>query len=307
MRDAFFDSLYNVAKRDKQVILINSDTGALVLDEFRRDHGDRCINVGIAEENMIGIAAGLAMSGKIVYTYAIIPFVTMRCYEQIRIDVCCQDLPVKMVGVGAGMDYSILGPTHHGTEDIALMRSLPEMTILSPSDNNMAATFAQISYDLPGPVYVRLDRTGTPLIYNDQKQDFSEGANILRKNGNLCIIATGRMVARALEVAEVLTYRYSINTGIVDLYRIKPLNEELLLEAIGKSKYVATLEEHFVTGGIGSAIAEMIAERQLPCRFKRLAMPDKFVREYGSREYLHGVTALDTKSVTDSIVGWVST
>lgn len=305
MRDAFFNSLYDVAKQDKQVVLINSDTGALVLDDFRRDHGDRCLNAGIAEENMIGIAAGLAMSGKTVYTYAIIPFVTMRCYEQIRIDVCCQNLSVKMVGVGAGMDYSILGPTHHGTEDIALMRALPEMTILSPSDNTMASAFARLSHDCPGPVYVRLDRTGTPLLYNNPNQDFSEGVNVLRPDGDICLIATGRMVSRALDVAEDMS-KQSIDVGVVDLYQIKPLNADLILEAIGDSKYVATLEEHFITGGIGSAIAELLAETGLKCQFKRLGMPDSFVREYGSREYLHTRTCIDTESVARTLSEWVS-
>ena len=305
MRDAFFDSLYEVAKGDKQVIILASDTGALVLDSIRKDQPESFVNVGIAEENMIGVAAGLAMNGKIAYTYAIVPFVTMRCYEQIRVDVCCQNLPVKMVGVGSGMDYSILGPTHHGTEDIAVMRLLPEMTILSPSDNTMAAAFAQMSYDIPGPVYLRLDRTGEPLLYNNGTQDFSPGLAVHKTGRDLCIIATGRMVLRAMEVTKALS-KQSIDAGVVDLYRIKPIDTGLLLEAIDGARNVVTLEEHFVTGGIGSAVAEILVDNGMGCRFKRLGMPDKFVREYGSREYLQGLVHLDVESVTSTLIAAVS-
>ncbi len=304
MRDAFFVSLYETVARDERVVVLTSDTGALVLDALRRDLPQRCINVGIAEENMIGVAAGLAMSGKIVYTYAIVPFVTMRCYEQVRVDVCCQNLPVKMIGVGAGMDYSILGPTHHGTEDIAMMRQLPGMTVLSPSDNRTAATFAFMAYETPGPVYVRLDRTGEPLIHTNTVEDLSAGASVLSTGTDLCIIATGRMVATALDAAKLLSEQ-SISVGVVDLYRIKPLNAELLSDVINGSKNVITLEEHFITGGIGSAIAELIAERGLNCRFKRVGMPDQFVREYGSREYLRATIGLSVDNITNRLASWV--
>ncbi|MDP2927793.1 MAG: hypothetical protein Q8N80_03210, partial [Candidatus Omnitrophota bacterium] len=138
MRDSFFDSLYAIAKRDSKVMLVISDTGAICHDEFKRRLNNRYINVGIAEQNMVGVAAGLAMSGKIVYIYAIVPFVTARCYEQIRVDLCCMNLPVTVVGIGAGFDYSTLGPTHHGYEDIALMSLLPNMIVYSPSDSLMA-------------------------------------------------------------------------------------------------------------------------------------------------------------------------
>ncbi|MFC1990734.1 transketolase family protein [Chloroflexota bacterium] len=303
MRNAFFDALCEIAVHDEQVILLYADTGALVLDEFRKEHADRCINMGISEQNMIGIASGLAMNKKIVYIYAIVPFVMMRSFEQIRIDVCYQNLPVKVVGIGAGVDYSTLGPTHHALEDIALMRSLPGMTILSPSDDVMAAACAKMTYEIPGPVYIRLDRTGEPLVYKNGAA-FSDGLSLLSHGRDLCLIGTGRMVHMAQQVAGELT-KHSIDAGVIDLYRIKPLNKEGLLKAIGDSRYVATLEEHNVIGGIGSAVAELLAESGKTCGFKRLGLPDKFCQHYGTREYLLSQSNLSMSQVTDTLSKWI--
>lgn len=306
MRDAFFDSLYDIAVNDERVVLVTADTGAFCHDKWRQNLSHRYINVGIAEQNLVGIAAGLSMSGKVVYTYAIIPFMTMRCYEQVRVDLCCMNLSVTIVGVGAGYDYSTLGPTHHGTEDIALMRPLPGMTVLSPSDNTAASAFAHVTYKLQGPAYVRLSRVGAPLVYEDcSKENFTQGLSIPRPGNDLCIIATGRSVYTAIQVSDKLLKR-SINTKVVDLYRIKPLNAELLLETIGDSKYVFTLEEHFLTGGIGSAVAEVLAENERTFRFKRLSLQDKFCRQYGKWEYLQALSSLDAEGVTNAIFKWIS-
>jgi transketolase len=305
MRDVFFYSLYNLAKRDKDIILITADTGAICHDEFKQKLSNQYINIGIAEQNMVGVAAGLAMSGKIVYIYAIIPFVTMRCYEQIRVDLCCMNLPVTIVGVGAGFDYSTLGPTHHGTEDIALMRSLPEMTIYSPADSLMADFLARVSYKQSGPKYIRLDRTGYPLIYKDTKEiDVSKGFSLLKKGNDLYIIATGRMVYTALKVAKKLS-ALSIHAGVVDLFKIKPIDEEMLWDVIKKVRYVVTLEEHFVTGGIGDAVADMLITRINIPVLKSIGIPNQFCRKYGTREYLQHLNKLDVDSVTVSIRKWI--
>jgi len=300
MRNDFFNSLFEVAKKDDRLIMLSSDTGALVLDQFREGLPARCINVGIAESNMIGVAAGLAMSGKIVYVYAIIPFVTMRCYEQIRVSVCCQDLPVKMIGVGAGVDYSTLGPTHHALEDVAIMRLLPGMTILSPCDDVSAAALAKVSYQIPGPTYVRLDRSGQPPVYPESHSDFAHGLNVLREGKDICIVSTGKIVNTALQVAEELA-NASVDVGVVDLYQLKPINVEMLTSAISQARCVATLEEHSIVGGLGSALAEILAEQEQPRRFMRFGLPDSFCRQYGSREYLHRLNRLDIGSIADSI------
>lgn len=305
MRDVFFKALFEVAKKDKNVILITADTGAVCHDDFKKILGKQYINVGIAEQNMIGVAAGLAMAGKIVYVYAIIPFATMRCYEQIRVDLCCMNLPVTIVGIGAGFDYSTLGPTHHGMEDIALMRSLPGMTIYSASDSLMAGILANVTYQQAGPKYIRFDRTGVPLVYKDEKSiDFSRGFAVLRKGKDLYIIATGRMVYNALQVAKKLSAQ-SIHTGVIDLFKIKPLNEKMVWDVIKKVGYVVTLEEHFITGGIGSVISEMlIVKRNIPA-FKPIGIPNQFCRQYGKREYLQRLYKLDVNNVTKIIKEWV--
>ena len=306
MRLPFFTSLYQIMQQDRQAVLLMADTGAIVMDDIRADFPDRCINVGIAEENMIGLAAGLAMSGKTVYTYAIIPFSTMRCYEQIRVDICVQRLSVKLIGVGAGIDYSTLGPTHHGLEDIALMRLLPDMTIFSPCDDVQAGAFAQMAYETPGPFYIRLDRSGQPLVYQKGSEDFSQGLSILKEGIDLSIIATGKMVLTAIEVAKALSKR-SINAGVIDLYRVKPLNIDLILKAIGNCQRVITLEEHSIIGGIGSAVAEVLAESGRATQFQRIGLPDSFCRQYGTRQFLQSEIGIDAQGIIDALLERVST
>jgi len=302
MRDSFFDSLFRVAKRNKDLILISADTGAICLDNFKKYLKRQYINIGIAEQNMIGIAAGLALSGKKVYVYAIIPFVTMRCYEQIRVDLCCMNLDVTVVGIGAGFDYSTLGPTHHGTEDIALMRVLPGMRIYSPSDSLMAELVAERTADIGGPKYIRLDRTGFPLVYQNKKEiNFKTGFNILKRGKDLYIISTGRMVLTALNVAESLSGD-SISVGVIDLFRIKPLERKKLIKEIKKVKNIVTLEEHFVNGGLGEIISRLLCEYGYQGDFKAVGIRDEFCRKYGQREYLLKYNLLDFESITEFII-----
>jgi len=300
MRPTFFSALYKIMQRDKNVVLLTGDVGAVTMDDIRAVFPDRCINAGIAEGNMMGVAAGMAMSGKTVFIFTMIPFVTMRCYEQLRIDVCLHDLSVKAIGVGPGVDYSTLGPTHHGLEDIALMRSLPGMQILSPCDDTQAMAFCRIAYSTPGPFYIRLDRNGQPLVYSDGQQDFSQGLKILKEGKDLLILATGKMVLTALSVTERLS-KHSISAGVIDVFQIKPLNKELLLKTIGNSQYVVTLEEHSVIGGLGSAIAEVLAESSNLVKFNRLGLPDDFCHRYGARQFLQSDIGLDAEGITETL------
>lgn len=304
MRDAFFDELYNIAKKDRQVILVSADFGAPSLDKFRGDLSGQYINVGIAEQNMVSIAAGLALAGKIVYMYAIAPFVTLRCYEQIKVDLCCMNLRVTGLGVGAGYAYDIMGPTHHAIEDIAIMCALPGMTVLNPSDSVMAAAFAEITYKNPGPKYVRFDREKLPLIYNGRTNDFSDGLTNLKTGRDLTIIATGIMVHQAFKVTEELA-KHSVDAGIIDLYRIKPMNEKLLLKAIEQPKAIVTLEENLINGGIGSIVAEILVDKGKTLPLKRIAIRDKYYFQYGGRECLHTFCGLDVDSVTKTILEWL--
>lgn len=303
MRDAFFNELYEIARKDKNIILVSADMGAPSLDKFRRDLGNQFINVGIAEQNMVTVATGLALSDKKVFVYAIMPFATLRCYELTKVNLSLMNIPVTIVGVGAGFSYDDSGPTHHSTEDIAVMRVLPNMTILSPSDSIMAAEFAEMSCHMKGPNYVRLDREILPLIYKPDTS-FADGLTNLKAGKDVCIISTGNMVHRAFEVSNKLE-EHSINAGVVDLYRIRPINEKLLLDSIEQSKRIVTLEEHLLTGGIGTAVAEILIDNGKTVPLKRIAIRDKYYYAYGGRNNIQSLCGLDTDSVTKVILEWL--
>lgn len=302
MRDAFIDKLYEIASDDRRVILISADFGAPSLDRFRRDLSSQFINIGIAEQNMISVAAGLALGGKIVFCYAILPFVTLRCYEQIRVDLCCMNLPVTLVGVGAGYAYHDEGPTHHGLEDIAVMRTLPNMIILSASESEMAMAFAWIAYNTPGPKYIRLDRGNLPSYRLRLR---GEGWREIRSGADLAIVATGYMVGQAMKVAESLA-KHDVESRVIDLYRIKPFNEDLI-DALTKekSRRVVTLEEGFTDGGVGSIMAEALTDCGESLRLKRIGSPNQYCFQYGSRDEIHKLHGLDVDGITKTILEWL--
>ena len=303
MRDAFFNELYEIAKKDRDVILVSADMGAPSLDKFRRDLSNQFVNVGIAEQNMVTVATGLALGGKKVFTFAIMPFATLRCFELTKVNLSLMNIPVTIVGVGAGFSYDDSGPTHHSTEDIAIMRVLPNMTILNSSDSIMAAKFARMSCKMSGPNYVRLDRETLPPIYN-QDDSFSDGLTSFKAGRDVCLISTGNMVHRAIEVSNKLK-EHSINAGVIDLYRIRPINEELLLNSIEQSKRIVTLEEHLITGGIGSAVAEILIDNGKTVPLKRVGIQDKYYYAYGGRNNIQSICGLDTDSVTKVILEWL--
>lgn len=302
IRDAFFDEVYQIARKDDRVIFLTADMGAFSLNRFKADLSSQYINVGVAEQNLISIAAGLALSGKKVFVYSIAPFVTQRCYEQIKIDLCAMRLPVTIIGCGPGITYDSDGPTHHAVQDVAIMRALPEMTILNPADAVSAAASARTAYESRTPVYVRIDKGKLPALYRNN-EDFSTGLALLKKGKDLTIVTTGVMVHSAFKVADNLA-KHSIDAGIIDLYRIKPVNEELLLALIDQSNRIVTLEEHSIIGGIGSAVSEMLVDRGKALPLKRIGIPDKNCVGYGDRAWMHAYYGLDVDSVTRTILDW---
>ncbi len=304
MRDAFLDELYDIAQKDRRVMLLSNDFGAPRLDKFREDCAPQFIHIGIAEQNMVNVATGLAMAGKIVYMYSIAPFLPLRCYEQIRVHLSFKRFHITGVVVGAGYAYDLSGPTHQALEDIAVMNALPGMTILNGSDSVMAAAFARMTYENPGPKYVRFDRERFPAIYNGQENDFSDGLAVLKKGQDLTIVATGIMVHQAFKVADELAKR-SINAGIIDLYRIKPLNEELLMSTITKSRWIVTIEESFTNSGIGSIISSLVNDRGENLKLKRLGIPNQYFSQGGGRKELHRLCGLDVDSITKTTLAWL--
>jgi len=283
MRNAYLSALYGLAKVDRNVLALVSDNGAIVYDKFRKDFPGQFLNFGIAEANMVGVAAGLAASGKIPFAYTISNFITMRAFEQVRNDVCLQKMNVKLVGIGAGFVYSNLGPTHHGTEDIVLMRSLPNMTIFSPADPLEAkkVTFAATKID--GPVYIRLSTGGTPIVY-EKDYDFKAGkAVVLRDGVDITLIFTGGIGFEVLKAVQDLK-RMNISARLVNIHTIKPIDKEAILKSAWETGAILTIEEHTVNGGLGSAVAEILMENGVsPVKFRRLGLNGVFASGYGKR------------------------
>lgn len=282
MRDVFFDRVYELAALDKRFMLLTADHGALGLVKYQKDFPGRYLNVGIAEQNMISFAAGLALGGFRVFVYSIINFVTLRCLEQISVDLSGMRLSVTIVGVGAGFTYSSDGPTHHGLQDVAAMASVPNLTIYNSSDPVNTAAFASLAYAGVGPAYIRIEKGIFPSLYAPD-HDFSEGLALLRPGKDIMIIATGIMTSRALEVAKELEAQ-AISAGVIDLYRLKPLNAKGLVNLLKNTRRVVTLEEHLLTGGMGSMVSAALHDENATIPLKRIAIPDQHCFAYDERD-----------------------
>lgn len=301
MRNAYLTVLYDLAKENKQILGLVADNGAIVYDKFRRDFPGQFLNFGISEANMISVAAGLASCGKIPFCYTISSFLTMRAFEQIRTDVCLQNMNVKLVGIGAGFVYSNLGPTHHATEDIAIMRALPNMTIFSPSDPLESRKVTIAAAQINGPVYIRLATGGTPKIY-EKDYEFKVGRGvILREGKDATIITTGGILYDVLRAADLLK-ESNISTRVINIHTIKPIDREIILKAVLDTQVILTVEEHTIFGGLGSAIAEIILENnKIPVKFKRLGLNGVFPSGYGSYEEMKEMNNLSKKDIVETV------
>ncbi|WP_238883213.1 transketolase family protein [Clostridium sp. YIM B02551] len=303
MRTAFINKLTEMARKDEDIYLITGDLGFSVFEKFEQEFQDRFVNVGIAEATMIGIAAGLALSGKKVYVYSIIPFVTMRCFEQIRVDLCYQNLNVTLVGVGGGLSYGAAGATHHAIEDIALMRSLPNMKVVCPGDPTEAEKAVEQAVGLEGPVYIRLNKNGEPKLHNEDSIKFNIGKAIKIYEGNeLSIIATGNMLEQSINISKKLIEN-GYNVNLISMHTIKPIDKECIIECLDKTKYIFTLEEHNIFGGLGSAVSEVIATNiSKPITFKSYGIPDTYAESSGSRDYFRKKYGIDEESIYNKII-----
>ena len=296
MRDVFFNALYEIFTRDEKTVFITADNGAPTLDRFGDNFPDRYFTVGIAEQQMIGMACGMAVEGRKVYTYAIAPFITLRCFEQNKIDMCAMNLPIVSIGVGRGYAYDIMGPTHHTTEDISVMRALPNLKIHNPADHVTTEGLVAMIHDDPSPQYIRFDRAGIDNIYAPGTIDPTLGVIEARRGRDLCFIATGIMVHQALKVAQDLEAR-GIQAGVIDICRLKPVNQELLLRYLEPYPRAVTLEEHQLAGGLGSIVAEIFLDRGVVTPTLRIGQQDKFVFDNGGRQAIWEKHGLDRESV----------
>ena len=297
MRNAFISALYQLSKTNKNILALVADNGTIVYDKYREAFPDRFINFGISEANMISVAAGLASCGKIPFAYTISNFLAFRAYEQIRNDVCMQKMNVKIVGIGVGFVYSYLGPTHHGTEDIAVMRVLPEMTIFSPSDPLETVKATNAAAQIVGPVYLRLTTGGTPKIYEDD-YEFEVGKGVtLREGSDIAIIATGSIVHEAVQAVSELE-ELGISVKLINIHTIKPIDREIIIKAARETQAILTVEEHSITGGLGSCVAEVLAEENCVYHsFKRLGLNDVFAQGYGNYKEMKALNGLSKDDI----------
>lgn len=301
MRAAFIKNLIETAREDGNIFLLVGDIGYRLVEPFAEKFPERFVNIGIAEQNMVGIAAGLALSGKTVFLYSIANFPTVRCIEQIRNDVCYHQANVKIVSAGGGLIYGALGATHHLTEDFALMRALPNMTVIAPGDPLEAGLSTRAAALLPGPCYLRLGRTGDPDVHS-VAPDYKIGRAIkMRDGGDITLIASGGILPNVCRAAENLAGQ-GIEVLVLSMHTVKPVDKEAVLSAARNTGAIVTVEEHSMLGGLGSAVAELLAEdMSRGTAFMRMGIPDEFCPQVGSQDYLRNIYSLSVDGIVSSV------
>jgi transketolase len=306
VRTAFIRALEEVAGEDDRVMLVVGDLGFGVVEPFAQRFPNRFVNAGVAEQNMTGVAAGMALSGNVVFTYSIANFPTIRCLEQVRNDVCYHNADVKIVAVGGGFTYGSLGMTHHATEDIAIMRALPNMTVVAPGDPIEAAAATRAIVDWPGPCYLRLGRAGEPVVHQSNI-DFRIGKAVQLCDGqDFTLISTGGILATAVDVAGRLL-ELGVTTRVLSMHTVKPLDVEAVLTAARETGAIATLEEHSILGGLGGAVAEVLAEADIPkVPFTRIGLESAFAPTAGDQAYLRATLGLSSEAVVERLLKLVS-
>ena len=291
MRDALIGSVYKEMQHNDRIFFLSADMGAPALDKIRQEFGDRFINVGIAEQNLVNVATGLAFEGFIVYAYAIAGFLTMRAYEQIRTNLALfsqqKAVNVNLVGVGTGVSYDLSGPSHHCLEDISIIRTLPHIVLCSPADWVTAEKFVPFSVNMKKPKYIRLDSKPLTRIYDENEvPDWGKGFCELVKGDDICTVSTGYMTHRALRIAKELK-GHKKNVGVIDAFLLNPPDEESLFSVLDKYKTVITIEEGFVNkGGLDSLISGILRRRKSNIKLKSFGFGDRYVFEAGERDFL---------------------
>ncbi len=301
MRSLFNKTLVEIARKDKRIFMILADIGYGEIEPFRDAFPERWYNCGVAEQNMTGVACGVAMEGNIAITYSIANFPTLRCLEQIRNDVCYHNANVKIVIIGGGLAYGALGVSHQATEDIAIMRSLPNMVVVCPSDfaEAEAATHAMIEHD--GPVYYRCGYKKEPVIHQGPI-DFAFGKAIQVSDGkDLTFIYTGTIGNQVIPAAEELA-KEGISCRVVSMHTVKPIDKEAILSAANETGGIIVVEEHQICGGLGGAVAEVLCEANVaPEKFLEIGLPDEYISKVGSHQWLLDQYGLSTPRIVERV------
>ncbi|MCK9275943.1 MAG: hypothetical protein M0P57_12725 [Syntrophales bacterium] len=301
MRDTFVKTLSEIAGTDKNVMLVTGDLGFGVLTNFANTFPLQYLNAGVSEQNMTGLAAGMALEGKTVFTYSIGNFPTLRCLEQIRNDVCYHNANVKIVSIGGGFCYGPLGVSHHATEDLAIMRALPNLTVFAPGDLAETSLATKAAYQITGPCYLRLGR-GNESCVHDKMPDFAVGKAIpVIMQGDTVLLSTGGILGNVIEAYKILKER-KIYGSVYSVPSLKPFDCELIRYLSETSKLIVTVEEHSIIGGLGGAVAEVLAElkgKKPP--LIRIGLGDTFSCEVGDQEHMRTVYGLSPDAIAERI------
>ena len=298
-RDAIFESVMEVVARDPRVMVLTNDMGAMGLSHIQQSYPRQVLNVGISEQNMMSVAAGLALSGNMVFAYGIASHITARCYEQLKLDVCALNVPVVLLGMGSGLSYGVDGPTHHSTHDCALLQTLPGMTLYVPADGMATRAVVERAYMEKTPAYIRIDKDPYEPIYTSATHDFGVGINTVQEGDSLCVVTNGIMLHRVREVASELLQE-DIELTIVDLYRMNPCNETVLLDVCRKAHAIVTVEEHGRSGGIGSLVGRLLCEQGLTIPFKGLSLGDEIMFGAATRSWAHAQCGLEKEQLKNT-------
>ena len=308
MRPACVDMVFELAKRDPRVVYIGSDLSPDLVERMKKELPGRAFMEGVSEAHVIGMAAGLAMEGYIPFVHTIATFITRRCFEQVAIDLCLHNLPVRLIGNGGGLVYAPLGPTHLAIEDIAIMRALPNMTVVAVCDADEMRRFMLQTLDWPGPIYIRLAKGFDPIVSSAEKTFKIGEAIAMRKatseRGHVLMVSTGVMTTRALEAADLLT-RQDVDVTVLHVHTVKPLDTDAICRHANASSLVVTIEEHTVIGGLGSAVTDALVEtmgRAVPL-IKRIGLPDSFTHNYGSQDDLMELYGLQPSQIAIAVRG----
>ena len=304
MRDAFVDQLSALAEKDPNLILITGDLGFGIFDHFVERFPKQFINAGVAEQNMTGLSAGLALAGKTVFTYSIANFSTLRCLEQIRNDVAYHQLNLNIVASGGGFTYGALGMSHHATEDLAIMRALPGITVVAPCSAWEAAEATRVLPKMSGASYLRLEKGGNPSPHFEACS-FEIGRAIEVSPGrDITIICIGGILELAIKAAQSLSNN-GYSARVLAMHTLKPLDRKAVVDAVNETGKIITVEEHNIVGGLGSAVAEVIAEEGLQVDFVRLGLPDSYCSVVGDQMFLRTHFGLDDQAITNEALALI--
>jgi transketolase len=301
MRNAFAKEITRLAQEDERIVLLSGDIGNRLFDEFKAKCPDRFYNCGVAEANMIGVAAGLALNGLRPVCYTIAPFITYRCMEQIRVDLGYHDVPVVIVGTGAGLAYASLGATHHSCEEVGMLRLIPDLIVLTPADAVEVRAALRTALRQPHPAYMRIGKKGEPVVHQTALDNFAIGRALpVRTGTDVALLASGVVLPLALETADLLATQ-GISAEVVSFPTVKPLDETTLRRVFSQFRVVATVEEHSVLGGFGGAVAEWATATLDHPRLLRFGTGDEFLHETCDQEDARARFGLTPAALSEKI------